>query len=646
MLSRPGRITLGYVTILTCSFLAAMAAGWSPLAGQIDGSAYDWLFRLQPPEPRPPSSVILAIDEVTLAKLGGSTRRRSIVADGLMQIQSSRPRVIAIDLILADEIDPVQDAALEAALKAMPAVVLASDLIPNTDAWEEPLARFRRHADAVGHAHAEPDPVSRVLPLVKIGGRDRRWAIALEALRLWEGASLIEESPDDLRAGRIRIPAAWKDARELHIRYLPRDRAGRSRIPVVSFAELKERPEVAETFAGKAVFVGMTAVSLVRDRLMTPYGMMMSGVEIHAHAFETMVSGLFLREASNVAVVAGCLLITAAAGLTFAFLSGWAAYAVGGALVFAAHVLPHAAFSQNVIFPYLAPVLAAWLSTVSAASWRHFVVRRQLQKAESDKSRYQQAIHFVTHEMRSPLTAIQGSSELMGRYNLNDEKRKQIAQMINTESKRLARMIQTFLDIERLTDGQMEIRAEPFAIEEVLEACLQRTQVLADRKQIAICTERLDRALLSGDRELMEYAVYNLLTNAVKYSPAETTVTIRAYVEGPNLRLSVSDQGIGMDEKELRNIFKKFYRTRKAEASGEVGTGIGLSIVEQIVAHHHGRMEVISAPGKGSCFTMVLPRESSDLTEGNAPVRSRFSAAPEPRTSASGNAESAGQRPV
>ena len=66
------------------------------------------------------------------------------------------------------------------------------------------------------------------------------------------------------------------------------------------------------------------------------------------------------------------------------------------------------------------------------------------------------------------------------------------------------------------------------------------------------------------------------------------------------------DQGIGMDAKDLKKIFQKFYRTQRAEHSGEVGTGIGLSIVEQIVSHHHGRMEVSSEPGQGSCFTMVL----------------------------------------
>jgi signal transduction histidine kinase len=92
----------------------------------------------------------------------------------------------------------------------------------------------------------------------------------------------------------------------------------------------------------------------------------------------------------------------------------------------------------------------------------------------------------------------------------------------------------------------------------------------------------------------------------VKYSPADTHVRVRADLNGARLRLSVADQGIGMDAKEIKNIFNKFYRTKSAEQSGEAGTGIGLSIVEQIVTHHGGRIEVTSTPGKGSCFTMIL----------------------------------------
>jgi signal transduction histidine kinase len=216
-------------------------------------------------------------------------------------------------------------------------------------------------------------------------------------------------------------------------------------------------------------------------------------------------------------------------------------------------------------------------------------------------------VHFVTHEMRTPLTAIQGSSELMSRYNLNDEKRRQIVDLIQTESRRLGKMVETFLSVERLSAGQMELKQEPYRPTEILAVCVDRARPLADRKRIRLTLDPVPGETLSGDRELMEYAFYNLVTNAIKYSPAETEVTISGHRTAERLFFSVKDQGIGMDEKEVRNIFRKFYRTRKAIASGEAGTGIGLSIVEQIVTHHGGRIEVESAPGKGSCFTLVLP---------------------------------------
>jgi len=94
-----------------------------------------------------------------------------------------------------------------------------------------------------------------------------------------------------------------------------------------------------------------------------------------------------------------------------------------GLLILAAHVTPHVAFTAGIVFPYTAPVLTAWFCVSAAASYMHFFVRRQLRDAERDKARYLEAIHMVSHEMRSPLTAIQGTSELMGRYTLSDDKR-------------------------------------------------------------------------------------------------------------------------------------------------------------------------------------------------------------------------------
>ena len=234
---------------------------------------------------------------------------------------------------------------------------------------------------------------------------------------------------------------------------------------------------------------------------------------------------------------------------------------------------------------------------------------RKRWRAEGETDRYRQAMHFVTHEMKTPLTAIQGSSELIGRYaSMPEAKRKQMAELINSESKRLARMIETFLSVERLSDGQMEMKRERFPLLELVERCAERARPLAENKQIEIDIAKVPLDHLTGDRELMEYAVYNLLTNAVKYSPPHTRVTVYGEDErGDRVRLSVEDQGIGIDKKEVAHIFEKFYRTHRAEQSGEAGTGIGLSIVEQIVTQHGGAIDVVSSPGKGSCFTLVLP---------------------------------------
>ncbi|HOL70106.1 MAG TPA: CHASE2 and HATPase_c domain-containing protein [Bryobacteraceae bacterium] len=600
----------GYLAVLAASFTLAMVAGW--LGEPIDNGAYDWMFRLARPGPAKTQSILLSIDEESLARLGGMRRLRAFMAEGLERVAAARPKAVVIDLILADEDDPEQDAALDAALAKLPGLVLSCDMVDEGRRWEHPLPRFKRRAAAVGHVHAEPTGgVCRQLPLVKVAGRERRWALALEAFRLSRGAAHIVESPEDLEVGGVRIPAPWRESRMMRIRYASEP------VEQISFWELKNNPALAERFRDRVVFVGMVAQSAAADRFMTPVSgaQTMAGVEIHANAFETLAGGRFLVSASNVAAAALSLALAAAGVAAFAFRTGWLAYAAAAVVLGLAHLVPYWMFTRGIVYPFFAPVSAAWLSVVGAGALQFVTVRRQLRRTEAEKVRYQHAMHFVTHEMRTPLTAIQGSSELMSRYNLSEEKRKQIAELINSESKRLARMIETFLSVERLSAGQMQLKKEAFPVRDVLDACLARARPLAERKQIRLNLEEVAEAILTGDRELMEYAVYNLLTNAVKYSPAETVVTVSARTEGDHLRLSVKDQGIGMEQHELRKIFQKFYRTSRAEKSGIVGTGIGLSIVEQIVTHHGGRIEVSSAPGKGSCFTLVLPAQAGTRVE-------------------------------
>lgn len=617
-MQRLSRHSAIYWALLAASFIVALTASWTSFGTQIDNDAYDWMFRLYRPPAWQTESILLAIDDPSLNAYGGVPGLRKPLAEALDLIAAASPKTVAVDLILADKTDPAVDARLEAALHATRNLVLACQLLPDGSAWEDPLPRFRAQAAALGHVHAEPDEldsVGRSLPLEKATHHDRRWALSLEAYRLsLPGSPAIVESPTDLEVGGRLIPSTRAGGRLMRIRYMPPSvdphQDPRHTIPRVSLKALIDDPSRASLFSGKVVFAGVTSQTAAKDWLFTPYsaGKPMVGVEVHANAFETIAQGLFLTDAPPLPVFLFSLMLAVGIGLTYSRFTGRAANGLAAGILVIAHVTPYWFFTHRIVFSFCTPVSAAWLAVITAGAYQLLVVRGWLRTTEAERDRYRQTIHFVTHEMRTPLTAIQGSSEMMGRYALPEEKRKQIAELINSESKRLGRMIEMFLSVERLSAGQVELKKETFSARGLVGGCVQRALPLAERKQIRILTEAApEDMLLTGDRELMEYAFYNLLTNAIKYSPPRTQVTLAAVRKHDQAYISVEDQGIGMDQKEVKKIFQKFYRTKRAEQSGEAGTGIGLSIVEQIVIQHGGTIEVMSRPGQGSRFTMVLP---------------------------------------
>jgi signal transduction histidine kinase len=594
-----------YPVILVLALVLGIFASWTSFGDQINNNAYDFFFRAYRPKPWTPDSIILAVDDASLRAFGGWLGMRKAFADGLNRIQGAHPRAVAFDTTFADT-GPGDDA-LEAAFRTTPHLILPCEFLDDGEHWSDPLPRFRRWAVALGQVGAQLDKfdaVSREIPLEKATARDRRWALGLEAYRVSRGVPIIEESPDDLRVGDLLIPSKRNAGRPLWIRYLVI-----GGIQHVSLKELADNPAKADLFRDKVVFAGATEQTAVQDRRMTPLSdsQQMPGVEIHANVYETLARRSFLTNVTPSVELLVCLGLVVAAGATFAFLDGWLSNLAAAAIFVFANILPYLFFKQNIVFPYLSSALTAGLAILGSAAWQHLVVRRQLRQSEFARERYQQAMQFVTHEMKTPLTAIQGSSELIGRYAMPDEKRKQMADLINSESKRLAGMIETFLSVERLSAGQMQLKREPFNAPDLLEKCVGRVRPIAERKSIEIFTSDLPPNTLVGDRELMEYAFYNLLTNAVKYSPAKTRVTVSGDHEKGRLRVSVEDQGIGISPKDTRRIFEKFYRTATAENSGEKGTGIGLSIVEQIVTQHGGSIAVSSEVGKGSRFTVSLP---------------------------------------
>ena len=334
---------------------------------------------------------------------------RRPLAAALRMVAAAKPKTVAIDLTLEDPSEDSRvDDELAAAMRATPNLVLGDELLKT--GWAEPLPEFREAAVDVGHVYAATGgEVTRAIPLQEHRGHGQhaqRWALSLTTFLRFQGAPLIQ-SPEDLRVGGTVIPApddGKTESRYMRVRFSPPGKRPES----VSMGALLRDPSLASAFTGKAVFIGVTALTL-RDSLITPADPrgVESGVEIHTDAFETMRSGEFLTDIGLVWVVLFSIALAAGAGLSFRYLPGWMAYAGGGAVILAAVFAPYVFFTHGRVFSFQTPAAVAWLSVGTAAAYYHLVVRRDWRKEQAARERYQQAMHFVTHEMRTPLSAIQ-----------------------------------------------------------------------------------------------------------------------------------------------------------------------------------------------------------------------------------------------
>ena len=237
------------------------------------------------------------------------------------------------------------------------------------------------------------------------------------------------------------------------------------------------------------------------------------------------------------------------------------------------------------------------------ASFSDITRQKQLQQTKND------VISLVSHEMRTPLTAIQGMSELLSQYDLDPGRRREMNLAINDEVKRLTRMITEYLDITRLESGAVSLRRGPVRSGALLERTLLLLEPLAQSQDIRIVRRfGPDAPVLFADADLLARAINNLVSNAIKYSPAGTAVTVSAYASGKNAAIEVADNGYGIPAGDLGRIFEKFYRVPRVEDADVPGTGLGLALVREIAELHGGTVSVESHVDRGSTFTLFLPQ--------------------------------------
>jgi two-component system phosphate regulon sensor histidine kinase PhoR len=214
--------------------------------------------------------------------------------------------------------------------------------------------------------------------------------------------------------------------------------------------------------------------------------------------------------------------------------------------------------------------------------------------------------------MRTPLTAIQGMTELLAAYDVEPVRRREMNLAINDEVKRLTRMISGYLDITRLESGATAMRLSPVRAESLLERILILLEPVAAQRQIRLVSNfPADLPPFLADADLLSRAVENLVSNAIKYSPDGTAVTLSARAEDEYVAIEVADRGYGIPTADLERVFEKFYRVPRVQDAGVPGTGLGLALVREIAELHHGSVSVRSEVNQGSTFTLRIPRKEA-----------------------------------
>lgn len=216
----------------------------------------------------------------------------------------------------------------------------------------------------------------------------------------------------------------------------------------------------------------------------------------------------------------------------------------------------------------------------------------------------------VSHEIRTPLTSVLGFVEtLMEEREMEPEERKRFLSIINRNVKRLVALVADLLQISALEDeGNRKIAMTSQEIGPVLLSAINTCHSLSMEKKIRITADFDGSLAFPMDAALMEQAVLNLLENALKYSPEESSVQVRAEERENDFRILVADQGIGIAKEHLPRLAERFYRVDRARSRKLGGTGLGLAIVKHIMSLHRGSLEVESSPNEGSAFFLVFPK--------------------------------------
>jgi two-component system sensor histidine kinase VicK len=224
-----------------------------------------------------------------------------------------------------------------------------------------------------------------------------------------------------------------------------------------------------------------------------------------------------------------------------------------------------------------------------------------------DEQRKNDFIGMVSHELKTPLTSMKAYVQMLQMRAIkdNDEFRINSLNKVDKQVNKMSAMINGFLNISRLESGKLHLHEEEFDLDELIKEVIQETNMVNGSHQISL--HLCGSQHVFADRDKISHVISNLLSNAIKYSPRGNKVEVNCKMLGNDVEVSVKDDGMGIKEQDIPNLFTRFYRVQSTHTQHISGFGIGLYLCAEIIERHHGRIWVESEKGRGSTFYFTLP---------------------------------------
>lgn len=423
-----------------------------------------------------------------------------------------------------------------------------------------------------------------------------------------------EYNPEAINLSRLRGRFEFFEAEQARIAFLPQ-----GSFSTFEWTEVTDGLKDLSDMKDDIILIGDDLNQDSKQYVMTPFDRSVKGMtltELHANIIETLIKNsspyplpdflnLFFTILISVLTVhvvlkmkpgKGILLLMSVAATFVLF--AWLIYSTTGAML----VMTYPLLAIFLVYYFFIPYR---LIVENRKSWEYYQKHQLLSEVEKLKTNF---IGMMSHDLKTPLARIQGMTDVIaqGMTPMSSIQREAL-DTIRQSSEDLLKFISTILNYAQIESKGVELNLVSKDINSLLKEVSKKHEFLAKLKHIQLILELEPLFSVNVDPDLLKQVFSNLIENAIKYSPENSKVLVTSEEVDGWIQVQISDQGMGIPEDEVENIFSKFFRSKNAKSSPIKGSGLGLYLAKYFVELHGGRIQAESSPGLGSTFTVELP---------------------------------------